>query len=893
MAADVSSKAVRISLSFLKKVCPPDLYESVEGDLLEQFHEDVKIAGQRKASGRFIRNTIKFLRPGIILRNRFSKNSTSTGMINSYFKITFRSLKKNIGYSAINIFGLAIGIASCLLIYNYVQFENSFDTMHPDVEQLYRVNQTAVWSPEGGIMTSSGPQLAHVLQNEYPEVEKVLRINTPGNFIVRYSDNEGKVIAFRESGVLAADSTFFSFFDFKLKEGDSRSALIGKNKVVISAETAEKYFGKQPALGKILQFGDERTAVEVTGVTEKQPLNVHFHFEYLLSISTNEQLKKFEWSFIWSQVVTYIKVGPSVDVSSLEEKIQSIAPRRIAPSLKSMRMDFNDFTKDKGGWHFYLQPVTDIRLGSAGIFQRFEEVSNVTYVYVFTGVAGFILLMAAINFINLSTARATTRAKEVGVKKTLGALRGSLVGQFQFESIFISCVATVLALGLAAIIKPVIFQMTGFDLPFSISGNWQLIFTIIAFPFVLGFIAGIYPSFYLTSFQPIHVLKGRLAVGLKSGGLRNVLVTFQFTIAIGLMSVTLLVFQQLNFMSTKDIGLDKENVLLINYSEALGKQIESFRNELTNLEGVENVTVSTQIPGGGTWEDVFTKEGGEENLPINMAKIDDHYFETLGLSILTGRTFKAGDSLDLKSVILNENAAKLFGWNADEALGKFIVYPGDGIGKLEVVGIVKDFNFRSLKSPISPMLFITINSPMWGDNRVMAIKFRTDNVTDLMTRIENKWKQIATATPIEFQFYDEMLERQYQDEEKLGGLFAVFACFSIGVGIIGLIGLVAYSAEQRKKEIGIRKVFGASISKIFVMMNSQYLKLILVALALATPFAWWSVQKWLNTFEYKITITPIIFLLAGVSEVVLAILCVGYLSLRTATFNPSAVLKDE
>jgi len=886
-------RSIRIGLALLRWFCPPVLYESVEGDLLEQFDADSTLSGKRKAGRRFIWNVIKFFRPGIILRNRFSKTFNNLDMLESYFKTTFRSLRKNIAYSFINIFGLAIGIASCLLIYNYVQFEKSFDTTHPDVDRLYRVNQTAIWSPVGGVMTSSGPQLAHSLQNDYPEIEQVLRINTPGDYIIRFSDNEGKVIAFRENGILAADSNFFSFFDFKLKEGDPRTALVGKNKVVLSSETAEKYFGDEPAVGKILQFGDARESVEVSGVTEKQPLNIHFHFDYLLSMPTNEGVKRFEWSFIWSQVVTYIKVKPNTDMAALERKIQSIAPRRVEPTFKRLKMDYNDFTKNKGGWHFYLQPVTDIRLGSADIFQRYEEVSDKTYIYIFSGVAGLILLIAAINFINLSTARAASRAKEVGVKKTLGANRGSLIGQFQFESIFLSCIATVIAIVLATFIKPVVLQLTGFDLPFSLIGNWPLIFTIITIPFVLGFFAGIYPSFYLTSFQPIQVLKGKLSSGMKSSGLRNVLVTFQFTIAITLLSGTLLVFQQLNFIATTDIGLDKENILVINHAEALGKQIESFKNELVNLDGVVSVSISGQVPGTGTNEDIFQKESGEENLPINQTKIDDQYFRTLGLKLVSGRMFSQGDSADLKSVILNENAANLFGWNSEEAIGKHIFYPGDEMGRLEIVGIVKDFNFRSLHSPISPMLFFTLNSPMWGDSRMTAVKYNGADVTDLMSRIENKWKQIATSTPIEFQFYDEILERQYQDETRLGNLFAVFACFSIGVGIIGIIGLVSYSAEQRKKEIGIRKVFGASITKIVVMMNSSYIKLILIAVLLATPLAWWIVQKWLDSFEYKITISPFVFLIAGLCEVVLAVICVGYLSLRAAMLNPSTVLKEE
>ncbi len=880
----------KTALRFLSLICPRSLYEGIEGDLVEQFEADLATAGVAIARRKFRRNVIRFFQPGILFRNNFAFRLINTAMFGSYFTIMIRAMRKSLAYSLINVIGLAIGIASCLLIFNYVRFEQSFDAMHPDADRLFRVNQTAIWTPNGGVMTSSGPQLALALKDDYPEIDQSLRIHTPGDMLVRFSTGDGDVKSFRESRVLAADSNFFSFFNFKLKEGDPRTALVGQNKVVISDEVAKKFFGDQPALGKTLLFGDDGVAVAVSGVTEPQPANIHFHFDYLQSIHTNPGMKRFEWSFIWSQVVTYVKLKPNVDVPALQSKIQSIAERRIKPSFKRLEIDFDDFVKDKGGWHLYLQPVTDIRLGSGKIFQRFEEVGDKAYVYIFSGVAGFILLIAAINFINLSTARATTRAKEVGVKKTMGAIKNSLIAQFQFESIFISTVATVLGIGFTVVLRPVIFQFTGFDLP-AISGTWEQVVMLLGLPIILGFIAGIYPAFYLTSFQPIQVLKGKLATGMKSGGLRNGLVTLQFTIAIALMSATLLVFQQIHYMQTKRLGLDKENILIIDNAQVLGAQLQSFRNEIAAKEGVIDASISTNAPGRGYFEDIFKAEGQTETFPVGQAKIDEHYLSSYGISLATGRSFRAGSAADSTSIILNENAARIFGWTPEEALGKYIIYFFPQ--KLEVIGVVKDFHFRSLHAPITPMMFLAMNSNMWGDQRVISIKFKTDDVSRLMSSIEHKWKELAPTAPVEIQFYDEVLASQYQSEQRLGRLFAVFACFSIGVGIIGLIGLVAYSAEQRKKEIGIRKVFGASIARIFVMINTQYLQFILIALVLATPFAWWGMSQWLDSFAYHIEITPIAFVVAGVAEIVLAVICVGYLSLRAATLNPSAVLRDE
>ncbi len=881
------------ALRFLSWFCPPGLYEGIEGDLLEKFENDVKIVGEKKAKRRLAFNVVRFFRPGIILRNRFALNFVGTIMWKSYFKISVRSLLKSKGYSFINIFGLAIGIASCLLILNYIRFELSFDKTHPDVDRLFRVNQTAIWTPGGGVFSSSGPQLAFALKEDYPEVEQVMRINTPGSYVVHNSNGPGSVNSFRENNVLAADSNFFSFFDFKLKEGNPRTALQGVNKVVISDEVAKKFFGDQHALGKILQFGENKMAVEITGVTESQPDNIHFHFDYLLSIYTNPGVKRFEWSFTWTQVVTYVKLRPNADVAGLENKIQSIAPRRVQPTFVRMGMDYNDFLKDKGGWSFYLQPVKDIRLHSANIWNRFEEVGDIAYLYIFGGICLFILIIASINFINLSTARASMRAKEVGVKKSLGAFKWNLIFQFQFESIMICVISTLLAVLLMALLKPVIFEVTGFRLPYSIWSDSEVLWWVALLPLALGFLAGIYPSFYLTAFQPVQVLKGRLGGSMKSGGLRNVLVLVQFSIAIAMMAVTLVVYQQIRYMSNKNLGLDKEHILLINHAEELGMQLESFRNEIAAYNGVLHATASGEVPGRGSSEDIFGAEGTDISLPINTVKIDRYYFSTLGLKLSSGREFVYNTAADKVSVIINENGAKLFGWTPEEAVGKQIVSPGVDNGKLEIVGVVKDFHFRSLHSNISPLLFFSINSPMWGDSRVVAVKFKTNDAANLREKIEKRWSQLVPASPLDFSFYEEELEKQYQNEKRLAGLFFIFTAFSIGVGIIGLIGLVAYSADQRKKEIGIRKVFGASITRIFVMMNKEYIKLMLVAILVATPLAWWILQKWLASFAYHIDINPMVFLLSGGIEIVLSFLCVSYLSIRAAGLNPSKVLKEE
>ena len=808
-------------------------------------------------------------------------------MLYSYLKIAYRNVLKNREYSLINIFGLSLGIACSLLMFNYIRFESSFDTFHPNVDRTYRVDRDL----DLGVSSSTAPPLAYTLKSNYAEVEDVMRINTPGDVIVRFSDDAGHILAFNENHIYAADSNFFSFFGFMLKEGDPRTALLGVNKVVISEETAEKFFGDKPALGKILQLGDERTAIEVTGVTQSLPENTHFHFDYLLSMETNPNVKKRDWSWVWTQVVTYIRLKPGTDTKALEAKMTQLAEKVIKPAFLARGMNYDNTLKGKGLWNFYLTPMRDIHLMSGD--NRLGPVSDIKYVYAFGVIGVFVLLIAAINFINLSTARATKRAKEVGVKKSMGVLRRSLVAQFQIETIFLTTCSTILSLVLLEGLQWMISGVVGIEIPFTILKPAEMLWVLPLIPLLIGFLAGLYPSFYLTAFHPVQVLKGKIASGMGDAGLRNGLVVIQFTISIALIAGTIIVFQQLKFISSTDLGFDRENILLIKNAEKLGSHLEAFRNEVENYSGVHKAAITMEVPGGDVWSDDFFRENSDRSASVAIIKTDEHYFKTLGFDLVAGRAFDKERLSDKNAVIPNETTIDLFGWTPEQAIGQFLIYPGNDNTRHEIIGVMKDFHYQSLHEAISPVMFCTIESDIWGDWRVLTVKFNSTNTADLIQQLSESWNKILDDTPFEYSFLDLDLAKQYQTEQRLGGLFGIFSGISILIAIIGLIGLVSYSAEVRKKEIGIRKVFGASTSRIILMMNSQYVRLVFFACAFAVPFSWWAISNWLDSFEYKIEISPLTFVAAGFAELILALLSVGYISMRAASANPSKVLRDE
>ncbi|MEQ9412505.1 MAG: FtsX-like permease family protein, partial [Cyclobacteriaceae bacterium] len=511
---------------------------------------------------------------------------------------------------------------------------------------------------------------------------------------------------------------------------------------------------------------------------------------------------------------------------------------------------------------------------------------------IFSFVAVFVLILAIINFVNLSTARGASRAKEVGVKKVLGAFRQSLILQFQLESILMTLVATLLGLGLLELFRIVISNALSIEMPFSIWDGGSNLWLIILLPIVVGVVAGIYPAFYLTSFKPANVLKGKMASGFKSG-LRNGLVTVQFVVSIVFIIATIVVQQQLALFQSANLGFNKENILVINNADKLTDHVKSFRDEIGTLPGVINASVGMTVPGSGSYEDIFMREGADIQLSISQSKIDEHYFETMGLSLVAGRTFDINNPGDRTKVIPNETAVRLFGWTPEEALGRKIIYPelGDEVG--EIIGVVKDYHFTSLYQEIIPSVFYHIDSDMWETGKVIAINFESSHAPDIIASIKEKWQARINDAPFEYSFLDQDWARQYQQEQRLGGLFSVFAGLSLLIAMIGLVGLVTYSADQRKKEIGVRKVMGASVHQVVFLLNKNFTMLVLIAFVIAVPLGWYAMNDWLSQFPYRIEISFISFAVAGLLMLGITWFTVAYQSIKAGLKNPVDVLKEE
>jgi putative ABC transport system permease protein len=803
-------------------------------------------------------------------------------MFKNYFKTAWRSLLRKKMFSLTNILGLTVGLASVIFILIWIQNELSYDRYNINAERTYRVSREFL-NADGSTnihLAAIALPFAPLLEKNFPEVEKITRF-LQDNDVMRYQQKK-----FSESKIIWGEDDFFDVFTYRFIEGDTHTALLNPNTVVITQDVAKKYFNNKDPLNQTIYYGDQQVPLKVTGVIANVPGNAHFHFDFLISFITLQQfIPKEEYSNDWggNNYYTYLLLKENTDPKILEAKF----PAFLNKSLPA----FNGLSAGKSN-KLHLQKITDIHLYSH-LMGEAEPNSDIKYVYIFGCIAFFILLIACINYMNLTTALALSRLKEVGVRKVIGAERRQLFFQFFTESTLLTVIALLFSLGTVYLLLPLFEKFNDTVYSFSTKQFALLgtgVFILLLFTALL---AGSYPSFYISGFRPIVILRGRLQKSSFNFSLRKILVVFQFTISIVLIIAVLVISGQLNYMQNANLGFNKNWVMVLPVNDSIRNNFETVKNMLLRNTNIESASFSSRIPSGQLLDEqdakLETNRGMQQiNFRLSCIFTDFDYLKTFRMQIASGRDFSKDFTTDsTNAFIVNEAAVRAAGWKSDEdAINKSIEY-GERKGK--VIGVVKDFNFESLEKPIMPIVFYI--APV--ARRVFSIRLTGNNLQSTIDYVKNVWQQFAPAMDFSYSFLDERLYNLYKAEQRLSSIYMLFAGIAIFIACLGLFGLATFMAEQRTKEIGIRKVLGASVTGIASLLSKDFLKLVVTALVIATPVAWWAMHNWLQNFAYHINISWWIFLLAGFVSVFIALITVSFQAIRAALANPVKSLRTE
>lgn len=807
-------------------------------------------------------------------------------MFLNYLKIIVRNIRRQKFYFFINIFGLSIGMATTILILFYVLDELSYDRFHTDADRIYRVGIVGKLAGQEFNGCTSPAPMAGALAEEIPDIDEAIRLNVWTKVITRFEDK-----SFIEPTLLLADSNFFNFFSFQLLEGNPDEVLKGPNKLVITESTAMKYFGytkgqSESPIGKTMVIGNGDRTCMVVGIVQDPPTNSHFHFQMIMSMDSWGQSRDTYWTS--NSFYTYYKVNKNATLP-LTEKFEGLVQKFVGPEIEQfLGIDLAEFRKRGGNYQYKTERMTDIHLKST-FDEQIEPGGNIDYLYIFGSIAIFIILIACINFMNLSTARAANRAKEVGIRKTIGAMRGKLIGQFFAESICYALISLVLAALLVGLVLPSFNLLAGKTVAWQTMLEPQYIFVFVGLTVLVGVGAGSYPAMYLTSFQPVDVLKGKIRAGFKSSGIRNILVVLQFSISIGLIISTLLVFEQLDYMQSKNLGFKKENVLVLDNMPLLGTNQKVFKDWLLQHDGVVTASYSNMMPPHINNNSVFRPlgENAEENIFFFYFTDLDH-LEAMGMEMSAGRYFSEDHASDSSAVILNEAAMKQLGWESYEDQQLLSYFDSEEGTPLHVIGVVKDFNFESLKNNVRPLLLLY--RPVSG---MMSIRVNSENIRSTIQLVEEKWKELSNNAPFEYVFLDHDFDALFRAEQRMGSIFMVFTIMAIAIACLGLLGLASFTTEQRAKEISIRKAMGASIGQVVALLSSSFTKLVLIAFLITTPITYYGMNQWLSGFAYRINIGIITLLMGGIAALLVTWITISFQSVRAARANPVDSLRSE
>jgi putative ABC transport system permease protein len=806
-------------------------------------------------------------------------------MIRNYLKIAFRNLTKYKFISFINLFGLTVGLTCCLLITTYILNELSYDRYNQNADNIYRV--TRDFNNDNGVvslrLSTISPPFGYYLPNDFPEIQKMTRLLDNGITPLRYKD---KLI--NEQNVFFADENLFDVFTIKVIKGNPKTALSGPFSVMLTEEAAKKYFGDEDPMNKIIRANNQFD-VKVTGIYKPFPANAHIHPGILISFNTlkdsavyGERNLQTNWGN--NSFFTYLLLPPHYNTARMLSQFPAFIDKHMA-NEEYIGKQASKYTK------LGLQKLTDIHLYSHTDYEA-EPNGDIKRVYIFSAIAFFILLIACINYMNLSTARSALRAREIGIRKVIGARKKELILQFLSESVLLSWVAILIAIGCLYLTLPWLNKISGQHISPAILMKWQILVPVFLTPFIVGILSGIYPALFMSSFQPVKTLKGLFRAGGSNISFRKLLVIVQFAISIILIITTAIVFQQLHYMQKKSLGFDKDHIAVIPYNSALNDKYEAFRTELLLNSNFKNATRTSRIPTGRLLDDMgaYTLSGDSmrpANTDIKFVSVDYDFVPTYGIQMASGRNFSREYGADTLSFVLNESAVKALGWTAQNAIGKNFKY-GNRSG--HIIGVIKDFHFESMHQSIVPLVLEIFPRPYFNN---LSVKFSGNNLAASLSHLENTWKKFLPDIPYQYTFLDENFDKLYEAEQRQGNIFTIFACIAIFIASLGLFGLSAFAISQRIKEIGIRKVLGADVSTIVTLLSKDFLKLVAISAVVAFPVAWYFMNKWLQDFAYRINMPWWIFIIAGIVAALVALITISFQAIRAAIANPVKSLRTE
>lgn len=901
-------KPPRLANWLLSKMVGEEFQEEFFGDLQEIYEDRLSNKSQFFAKCMYWVDAMHILF-GFSSFKLFKTQNHNTIMLKSMFIIAWRNAIRQKQFTILNILGLTIGISISLTIGLYIYHEENYDNFLDQKASIFRVNQPNIWGDWTEMSSATGPNVAVALREEIPEFKEVTRILNQGSQFTSYQAQNGQVLSFKEDKLFWAEDNFFKVFDYEMLAGNSETVLEAPMTMVLTESTAKRYFGLEEALGQTIELrewdGSSKSYL-VTGVLKDLPTQSHLQFDMLVSLSSaKDQMSRDGWKWIWTAFTTYVLVDEGTDLAVINDKLQAIPPKYAPPTTERIfNQSFEEFTAGNP-WKLDLQALPDIYLANEPKINSLGPVGNPQFVQIFMAIGFVVLLLSCINFMNLSTARSSSRAKEVGVRKVLGSLRKTLVRQFVFESILFVAASTLLAIII------VNFSLDWFNTlaekelnlkPILINPSvWAV---LIGFVLTMGLLSGSYPAFYLSAFKPIEVIKGKISKGQKGKTLRNGLVVFQFSISICLIICSLFVQKQLSYTSKLDLGLSDENVLQIHNIEQFGFDTKVIKSKLEGIAAVSTVGKSFGVPPNVMSGDRYrSTEPDAQVFQLNNLRVDEDYLNVLGIEFLAGRSFDIDRPTDKYSVILNEAAVELLGWRSQDAIGKSLAVASGNEDEFEVIGVVRDFNFHSTRQDVGPLILINDqNNKVWDYGAGLSfysMKLNPQSVqtsSDLkrvLDQAEAVLKEVDASIPFEYSFMDQAFDNNFRTEQRMAKALNFFTIMAMVIASLGLFGLAAFSAEQRTKELSIRKVLGANTSQLTYLFSTSFVKLVGLSILISAPLAYWFVSLWLEGFAFRTPIRLGVFALASLISLAVAILTTGYQSLYVASRNPVDTLKGE